>query len=138
MLKTAPFYATVPVLDLERARRFYEETLELGPASRVGPALSFACGRGTTGLMVLSPAAGKGSCAFWQVDDVGAVAAWLRGRGVQLDEVGETSAWFRDSEGNRMAVMLQPAAHAPKKRAATVEARAEPVKDEAAALEVAA
>jgi predicted enzyme related to lactoylglutathione lyase len=122
MLKTAPFYASVPVRDIARARRFYEETLDLGPASTLGPALSFPCGKGTTCLMYPSPGAGsqQGACAFWQVDDIEAVVAWLRGRGVAFEEIdtpemktvdgiftaaGSRVAWFRDSEGNRMAVM---------------------------------
>ncbi|MBC5764272.1 VOC family protein [Ramlibacter albus] len=108
MLKSAPFYATVPVSNLERARRFYEDTLDLGPATPVGPALSFPCGKGTTCLMLQSAAAGTGSCAFWQVDDLDEVVTWLHSRGLQVEREGST-AWFRDSEGNRMAVMGHPA-----------------------------
>jgi catechol 2,3-dioxygenase-like lactoylglutathione lyase family enzyme len=126
MLKSAPFYATVPVSDIARARRFYEETLELGPATPVGPALRFECGRGTSCLMVKSEAAGRGACAFWQVDDVEAVVEWLRGRGVAFDRVDAASAWFRDSEGNRMALMLLPGAVKPRREArAPVVAREE-------------
>lgn len=122
MLKTAAFYASVPVRDFARARKFYEETLELGPGQELGPGLSFPCGKGTTCLMYPSAGAGSspGSCAFWQVDDLDAVVAWLRGRGVCFEEhdtpemktvggifeaAGSRVAWFRDSEGNRMAVM---------------------------------
>jgi len=122
MLKAAPFYASVPVKDLARARKFYEETLDLGPAKELGPGLSFPCGRGTQCLMYVSPVAGmqKGSCAFWQVDDIETVVTWLRNRGVHFEEHdtpemktvdgiftggGSRVAWFRDSEGNLMAVM---------------------------------
>jgi predicted enzyme related to lactoylglutathione lyase len=107
MLKSAPFYASVPARDIARARKFYEEILELGPASAVGPALSFACGAGTHCFMYPSPQAGShaGACAFWHVDDIEAVVDWLRGRGVQFEEVDEGAASFRDSEGNRIKVM---------------------------------
>jgi len=107
MLKSAPFYASVPVRDLARARRFYEDTLELGPASEVGPALSFTCGKGTSCLMYPSPVAGtqRNACAFWQVEDLEAVVDWLHTRGVAMEECNDRAASFRDSEGNRIAVM---------------------------------
>ena len=122
MLKSAPFYASVPVRDLARARKFYEETLELGPGQEVGPGLSIPCGRGTTCLMYPSAGAGThtGSCAFWQVEDIVAVVNWLRDRGVRFEEydtpdmktvngifdaAGGRIAWFRDSEENLVAVM---------------------------------
>lgn len=107
MLKEAPFYASVPVRDLDRARRFYEETLGLGPATQVGPALCFPCGEGTTCLIYPSTADGTlhGTCAFWRVDRLEAVVDWLRSRGVALEAVEGESAWFRDSEGNRVALM---------------------------------
>jgi predicted enzyme related to lactoylglutathione lyase len=131
MLKTAPFYATVPVRDLERARRFYTETLGLGPATPVGPALSFPCGKGTNCLMVKSEAAGTAACAFWQVEDVAAVVEWLREREVEVIEASDSAAWFRDSEGNRMAVMkLAGTQKPPVRRQPAV--RREAVEEEAA------
>jgi catechol 2,3-dioxygenase-like lactoylglutathione lyase family enzyme len=122
MLKSAAFYASVPVRDLARARKFYEETLELGPGKEIGPGVSIPCGKGTTCLMYPSPGAGAHgvSCAFWQVEDIEAVVAWLRDRGVEFEHydtpqmktvdgiftaAGSRTAWFRDSEGNLMAVI---------------------------------
>ncbi|MGE4241432.1 VOC family protein [Ramlibacter sp.] len=127
MLKSAAFYASVPVRDIARARKFYEETLELGPGQEVGPGVSLTCGKGTTCLMYPSATAGeqRGSCAFWQVDDIEAVVGWLRTRDVQFEEydtpemktvngvfsaAGSRTAWFRDSEGNLMTV-IQGLAH---------------------------
>lgn len=111
MLKEAPFYASVPVRDLDRARRFYEDTLGLGPATQVGPALCFPCGGGTTCLIYPSPGAGaqQGACAFWRVDRLEAVVEWLRSRGVALEQVEGAAACFRDSEGNRVALMQMEA-----------------------------
>jgi catechol 2,3-dioxygenase-like lactoylglutathione lyase family enzyme len=122
MLNAAPLYAYVPVSDLERARKFYEATLGLGPGRPVGPGLSFACGFGTSFFMYPSAGAGtnQASCAFWEVGDLEAVVAWLRSRGVKFEEYdlpgmktvdgifedgGAKAAWFRDTEGNIMAVV---------------------------------
>jgi hypothetical protein len=61
----------------------------------------------------------KASTAFWQVDDVEAEVAELRGRGVVFEEYdmpgiktengistggGAKTAWFKDTEGNILAV----------------------------------
>ena len=122
MLKSAAFYASVPVRDIARARKFYEETLDLGPGQELGPGVTIPCGKGTTCLMYPSEGAGaqRGSCAFWQVDDIEAVVEWLASRGVQFEHydtpemktergiftaAGSRTAWFRDSEGNLMAVI---------------------------------
>jgi catechol 2,3-dioxygenase-like lactoylglutathione lyase family enzyme len=122
MLKAAPLYSYVPVSDLARARKFYEDKLGLGPGRPVGPGLSFQCGFGTAFFMYPSPGAGsnRASCAFWNVGDVEAVAAWLKSRGVVFEEYdtpemktvngifdggGARTAWFRDSEGNIMALV---------------------------------
>src|SRR5437868_2522363 len=58
MLKAAPLYAYVPVHDLARARRFYEDTLGLDPSESVGPGLSFQCGGGTGFFMYPTSGAG--------------------------------------------------------------------------------
>ena len=127
MLKTAPLYAYFPVSDLDRAQKFYESTLGLGPGERVGPGLSFQCGFGTAFFMYPSPGAGtnRASTACWKVGDVDAVVAWLKSRGVVFEEYdaqgtktvggvfargGAKSAWFKDSEGNIMALVqdLEP------------------------------
>ena len=122
MLKSAPIYSYVPVSDLDRARRFYEDTLGLGRAEPSGPGLVFKCQGGTGFFMYPSPGAGsnQASCAFWQVDDIRATVAWLQGRGVVFEDYdtpdmttegsifsggGAMAAWFRDTEGNIMAVV---------------------------------
>lgn len=124
MLKSAPLYSYVPVSDVGRARKFYEETLGLGTGEPSGPGLTFQCGYGTALFMYPSPGAGtnRASCAFWQVGDVEAVVNWLKGRGVVFEEYdmpdlktansivtagGAKTAWFKDSEGNIMAVVQE-------------------------------
>ena len=122
MLKSAPIYSYVPVSDLARARKFYEEKLGLGPGQEVGGGLTFQCSYGTAFFMYPSAGAGtnRASCAFWKVGDVEAVVKWLRGRGVVFEEYdmpgvktvggistggGAKAAWFKDSEGNIMALV---------------------------------
>jgi len=122
MLSSSPVYSYVPVSDLERARKFYEDKLGLGPGEPIGPGLSFRCGYGTAFFMYPSPGAGsnQASCAFWKVSDVEAVVNWLKERGVVFEEYemagmktvnsiyvggGARAAWFKDSEGNIMAVV---------------------------------
>ncbi|PYP45605.1 MAG: glyoxalase [Gemmatimonadetes bacterium] len=106
MLSTAPLRAYIPVSNLQRARKFYEETL--------------GCGE-TEAFLYQTPNAGtsKASQAFWQVADVEAEVAELKARGVVFEEYdmpgikmqnsiatggGAKTAWFKDSEGNIMAV----------------------------------
>jgi catechol 2,3-dioxygenase-like lactoylglutathione lyase family enzyme len=122
MLKSAPLYSYVPVSDLARARKFYEDKLGLGPGEPVGPGLTFQCGYGTAFFMYPSPGAGtnQASCAFWKVGDVEAIVKWLKSRGVVFEEYdmpgmksvdsiftggGAKAAWFKDSEGNIMALV---------------------------------
>lgn len=122
MLKSAPMYSYVPASDMARARRFYEDTLGLGRGEVSGPGLIFRCAGGTGFFMYPTPGAGsnQASCAFWQVDDIQATVAWLKGRGVVFEEYdtpdmktvdsifsggGAMAAWFRDTEGNIMAVV---------------------------------
>jgi predicted enzyme related to lactoylglutathione lyase len=122
MLKSAPIYSYVPVSDLERARRFYEDTLGLGPGQPSGPGLIFKGAGGTGFFMYPTPGAGssQASCAFWQVNDIRATVAWLKGRGVVFEDYdtpdmktegsifsggGAMAAWFKDTEGNIMAVV---------------------------------
>jgi catechol 2,3-dioxygenase-like lactoylglutathione lyase family enzyme len=120
MLSTAPLRAYIPVSDLQRARKFYEETLGLKPGEQYGGGVIYRCG-GAEVFMYPTPNAGtsRASQAFWQVTDVEAEVAELKARGVVFEEYdmpgirmqnsiatggGAKTAWFKDSEGNIMAV----------------------------------
>ena len=122
MLKSAPLYAYVPVSDVARARKFYEDKLGLGKGQASGPGLMFKCSGDTGFFLYPTPNAGtnQSSCAFWQVGDIQATVAWLKGRGVVFEEYdtpdmktegsiftggGAMAAWFKDTEGNIMAVV---------------------------------
>src|SRR2546429_9960893 len=121
MLTTAPIRAYIPVSNLQRARRFYEQTVGLEPGEEYGGGVIYTCG-GAEGFMYPTPNAGtsRASQAFWQVADVEREVAELKSRGVKFEEYdspgmkmvnsiatagGAKSAWFKDSEGNIMAVI---------------------------------
>ncbi len=114
----------IPVADVDRARRFYEEVLGLkfagGP--RDDGSLEYSCGSGT-GLFTYPTHenAGKSpaTLAAWQVDDIEATATALRDKGVALEEYdlpelkteggiatlrGGRTLWFRDPDGNILNV----------------------------------
>ena len=120
MLSTAPIRAYIPVSDVARARRFYEEKVGLRPKLEYAGGVIYECG-GTEVFMYPTPNAGtsRASQAFWQVADVEKEVAELKARGVTFEEYdlpgmktvnsiatggGAKTAWFKDTEGNILAV----------------------------------
>jgi hypothetical protein len=120
MLRTAPIRAYIPVLNISRARAFYEGILALKPKEEYAGGVTYECG-GTEVFMYPTSNAGtsKASQAFWQVSDVEAEVADLKARGVKFEEYdmpgqpmknsiytggGAKTAWFKDTEGNILAV----------------------------------
>src|SRR6266852_1580377 len=121
MLKNARIVPYIPVADVGRARKFYEEKVGLKPKEEYAGGVIYECGNGSWVFMYPSPGAGtsKASTAFWAVDDVAAEVAALKARGVVFEEYdmpgiktvnsiatggGAKTAWFKDSEGNILAV----------------------------------
>jgi catechol 2,3-dioxygenase-like lactoylglutathione lyase family enzyme len=121
MLKDAPIIPYIPVANVARARRFYEEKLGLRPREEYAGGVIYECGKGSWVFMYPSPGAGtsKASTAFWSVQDVAAEVAALKSRGVVFEEYdmpgiktensiasggGAKTAWFKDSEGNILAI----------------------------------
>ena len=120
MLSAATIHAYIPVSNLARARKFYEEKLGLKPKGDYAGGVIYECG-GATAFMYPTPNAGtsKASQAFWEVKDVEAEVAELKKRGVTFEEYdmpgitmkdsiatggGAKTAWFKDTEGNILAV----------------------------------
>ncbi len=120
MLRNAPVRAYIPVSDVGRARKFYEQTVGLTPKEDYAGGVIYECG-GTEVFMYPTRNAGtsKASQAYWQVDDVEAEVAELKARGVVFEEYdmpgvemrnsiavagGAKTAWFKDTEGNILAV----------------------------------
>src|SRR2546430_4821330 len=86
MLSAAPIRAYIPVSNLQRARKFYEQTVGLEPGEAYGGGVIYTCG-GAEVFMYPTPNAGtsKASQAFWQVDDVEAEVAALKAPGVGFE-----------------------------------------------------
>jgi catechol 2,3-dioxygenase-like lactoylglutathione lyase family enzyme len=122
MLQKYPLYAYIPVQDLARARRFYEDKLGLVRKEEKLGGVLYEFAGGSACFMYVTPNAGssRASQAYWQVDDVEREVAELRRRGVQFEEYdtpqmktvngvlsmgGAKAAWFKDSEGNTMALI---------------------------------
>ena len=120
MLKAAPIRAYIPASNVERARKFYEQVVGLTPKEDYAGGVIYECG-GTEVFLYLTPNAGtsKASQAYWQVKDVEAEVADLKGRGVVFEEYdmpgvamknsiatagGARTAWFKDTEGNILAI----------------------------------
>jgi catechol 2,3-dioxygenase-like lactoylglutathione lyase family enzyme len=129
MLAGASVAARLPAQDLGRARAFYSEKLGLEPSEERPGGLLY---RGARGEFALFESAGAPSGSHTQiafeVDDIEAVVAALRARGVVFEEydapglatvdgiaevpgnypskggAGERAAWFRDSEGNVIGI----------------------------------
>jgi predicted enzyme related to lactoylglutathione lyase len=121
MLKLARIVPYIPVTNIARARKFYEETVGLMPKEEYAEGVIYECGGGSWVFMYPSAGAGtsKASTAFWAVDDVAAEVRELKARGVVFEEYdmpgikmensiatagGAKTAWFKDSEGNILAI----------------------------------
>jgi predicted enzyme related to lactoylglutathione lyase len=120
MLQKSPMYAYIPVRDVSRARRFYEQKLGFKPKQELAGGVVYEFGEGTACFMYPTPNAGtsQASQAFWQVDDVEREVAELKAKGVKFEDYdmpdmkdgistagGAKAAWFKDTEGNIMAVI---------------------------------
>ena len=121
MLQKAPIYAYIPVKDLARARKFYEQTLGFVAGHEQEGGIRYECGSGTAFFMYVSGGAGtsQASQGFWTVKDVRAEVAELRAHGVVFEEYdhpnfktvdgiatggGAMTAWFKDPDGNILAI----------------------------------
>ena len=120
MLSDATIHAYIPVTNVYRARKFYEEKLGLKPKGEYAGGVIYECG-GAEVFLYPTPNAGtsKASQAYWDVKDVESEVAALKKRGVTFEEYdmpgitmkdsiatggGAKTAWFKDTEGNIMAI----------------------------------
>jgi catechol 2,3-dioxygenase-like lactoylglutathione lyase family enzyme len=121
MLQDAPIGPYIPVADVARARRFYEDKVGLTPKEEYAGGMIYECGDGSWAFLYPSPGACTSSAgtASWAVADVEAGVAALRARGVVFEGYdlpglktahgiaaggGAKTAWFKDTEGNILAV----------------------------------
>ncbi len=116
MLSEGTVYATLAVKDIAAGKKFYGETLGLRQIDENPGGVTYESG-GSQLFVYESQTAGtsQATCASWKVDDVEAVVAELKGKGVmfeQYDLPGGTregdihimgnmrAAWFKDPDGN--------------------------------------
>jgi catechol 2,3-dioxygenase-like lactoylglutathione lyase family enzyme len=113
----------IAVTDIDRAKQFYGSTL--GLTVRKGPsdtAILCEAAGGSWFMVYRSPSAGTGTstCMRFEVEDLDAAVAELRGQGVVFEEYdlpglktvdgiaqhdsGARGAWFKDPDGNVLEV----------------------------------
>ena len=122
MLSSARTHTTLPAADLDRARRFYEETLGFVPVDIQPAGVRYETAGGSRFLVF--PSSGRPSGTHtqigFQVDDIEAEVADLRSRGVVFETYDMPtfdtktmiatfpairSAWFKDTEGNLIGLV---------------------------------
>lgn len=112
MIKEVAFVA-IAVSDAERARKFYQETLELKPTTSSAGGAWVEYDVGTTTIGVGCHPSWKpsrdGTTVAFEVDDFDATIMKLTERGVKFDmDKTETPvcwmAQFRDPDGNKLVV----------------------------------
>lgn len=125
MLADHRAYATIPAADLNRAKAWYRDKLNLTPSSEDHMGCTYQVGGGTSFLLYPSASAGQApnTLMSFTTDDIEAEMRDMRGHGVSFEEYDMPglrtvaglatlgnfhSAWFRDSEGNILAVSDEP------------------------------
>ena len=127
-LTTARVATRLPAQDLDRASEWYRDKLGLEPSETREGGVMYRMANGEFALFASSGApSGEHTQMGFEVDDIRAVVAELKERGVVFEEVeipglpmvdsvveipgnypskgrGEFGAWFRDSEGNLLGL----------------------------------
>ncbi|SRR5712691_10110053 len=98
--------------DVERAARFYEESVGLRPVGREGDVAHFDCGN--IRLSLHPGTAAVGGFLVFVVDDAAAEHTAMRARGVEFvsephrEEFGGLVAEFRDPDGHELYIWQLP------------------------------
>lgn len=122
MLSNMPVACALPAKDMERAKAFYKEKLDLSPMKEDPDGVFYECGKGTRFFLFTSSGESRGDFTQmgFEVPDVREAVGELKKHGVvfeqydfpglKTDEDGvatigdEMAAWFKDSEGNMIAI----------------------------------
>ncbi len=122
MLTDKRVVTTLPCQDLERAKAWYKEKLDLSPSQEDPAGVSYECGEETEFFLFMSSGASRGEFTQmgFEVDDVETTVKELANSGVVFEQYdfpgmktdangiaeieGERGAWFKDSEGNLLSV----------------------------------
>ena len=122
MFETLRATPTIAVSDIERAKKFYGETLGLKVNDERADGVRYEAGGGSLVLVYPSQFAGTAKSTYmgFDVEDVEKAVRELRERGVVFEEydmpgersaagaitaMGAKAAWFKDSEGNILAIV---------------------------------
>lgn len=119
----AAIRATLPAADLDRAKAWYADKLDLKPVEEADNGDAWYETGGSRFLLYASQFAGtnQATAAAFEVDDFDAAISMLRSNGVTLEDYdfgeefktvdgvftapdGSKVAWFKDSEGNTLGV----------------------------------
>jgi catechol 2,3-dioxygenase-like lactoylglutathione lyase family enzyme len=121
-LRSAPMTVILPVRDLDRARRFYERSLDLEPAgARPDGKFLYRCANGAVLALFPKPDGTKAehTAVSFAVNDIAASIESLKERGVTFHDYdlpgfrtvnhvcvlgSEKAAWFSDPEGNILCI----------------------------------
>jgi len=112
---------TLPVTDMNRAKKFYEGKLSLKLLLTSSSGAQYDCGGGTTIFLYKGkPSVAKHVVASFEVENIQSAKELLESKGIVFEEhnmpgidtlanVGtigpEKAAWFKDSEGNILALV---------------------------------
>ena len=122
MLSRAPVTTMLPVIDMKRARDFYESRLGLTPVGmKPDGKFVYACAGGSA--IALFPEEGgtkaDHTAISFKVDNIGLALAALKNAGVVFENYdlpglktvnhvcvlgSEKAAWFKDTEGNYLCI----------------------------------
>jgi catechol 2,3-dioxygenase-like lactoylglutathione lyase family enzyme len=120
MLTAAMVVATIPVTDLDQARRFYGETLGLTALWENPASIRFSCGEHSQLSVFKRPRPETvHTLAHFEVNDLEAAVADLEAKGVTFLDYAEgplvttghiatigpaRAAWFTDPDGNTLGL----------------------------------
>ena len=121
MLKDGQVAATLGVSDMDRARKFYSDTLGFSTAQENPGGILYQAAKGTAFFVYWSEFSGtnKATAMTINVDDFDGAVADLRAKGIKLldfeypdfkteNGIAQTpegpAAWFTDPDGNIIAV----------------------------------
>ena len=125
MLSTYTAAVNLAVTDLDRARRFYADTLGLTPGGPSGPGLAIFKAGASTLLVYVSEHAGsnQATAVTWSVgDQLDTIVAALQAKGVPFEHYPSPHmtlegdihrmahgthriAWFKDPDGNILSLI---------------------------------
>jgi predicted enzyme related to lactoylglutathione lyase len=125
MLTNSPIRPTIPAVDLNRAKKFYETILGLKPIhdnndDTTSSIAIFECGNSTLiELYQRGPSKADHTVATFEVSNIEDEVNTLKGKGVNFEEYdmpeiktqngiatqgSVKAAWFKDSEGNILCI----------------------------------